>query len=248
MGKLDGKVALITGAGSGMGRQTARLFVAEGAKVAVVDMNLDTAQDAVIELGDAAFAVAANVTQRADMDAAVKASVDHFGQIDIIFNNAGISGPHMPFHEQTHDLIKANIDVNLWGVINGMQAVLPYFLQQGHGVILSTASASGLVGWKGLGAYSAAKAAVVGLTRSVALDYATSGIRVNAIAPGMVFTGLAGNAADGSSPVPDYQLPFPMQRFGTTKEIAAAALFLASDDASFITGVTLPVDGGYVAE
>lgn len=248
MGKLDGKVALITGAGSGMGRETARLFVAEGAKVVIVDLNLETAEAAASELGEAAIAVAANVTERADLDAAVKAAVDHFGQIDIIFNNAGMSGPNLPFHQQSHDLVKANIDVNLWGVINGIQAVLPYFLDQGHGVILSTASASGLVGWKGLGAYSAAKAAVVGLTRSVALDYATDGIRVNAIAPGMVFTGLAGNVADGSSPVPDFKLPFPMGRFGTTKEIAAAALFLASDDASFITGVTLPVDGGYIAE
>lgn len=245
MGKLEGKVAVVTGAGSGMGRQTAKAFIAEGAKVVLVDRDEATVRAASEEYGADALAITADVAYLAAMQQVVREAIATYSCVDIIFNNAGFGGPHAPMHEQDEELFDAQIAVNLKGVWNGMQAVLPHFLERESGTIINTASAAGLVGWKGLAAYSAAKHAVVGLTKSASLDYADRGIRINAIAPGMIYTGLSGNDPSGSKSSPYSDLPFPMKRMGEASEIASAAVFLASNDSSFITGVSLPVDGGY---
>lgn len=203
--------------------------------------------DAAASIGaDLAVAVHADVTKARDIQYLVDTAVQHFGKLDVLFNNAGIGGPHMPLADTDESVFDAMIAVNLKGVYLGLKFAIPAMLANGGGSIINTASASGLVGWKGLSLYGAAKAGVVQMTKCAALDYAAHGVRINAICPGMTYTGLSG--AEPDSAIPDgSQLPTPMARWGAPVELAAAALYLASDDSSFITGVALPVDGGYTA-
>jgi NAD(P)-dependent dehydrogenase (short-subunit alcohol dehydrogenase family) len=245
MGSLDGKVAIVTGAGSGIGRAAARLFVAEGAQVVCADIsgNQATVADA---LGDVAIGVQVDVTKADDVARMVTAAEEGFGGLDVIFNNVGAGGSRMPLAEIDEETFDRVIDLNLRSTFLGMRYAIPAMLRRGGGSIVNTASAAGLVGWKDLAAYSAAKGGVVQMTKAAALDYATSGIRVNAICPGMTWTGLAG-AGDGDPPPTDRPPPQPMNRWGRAEEVAAAALFLAGDGASFITGAAIPVDGGYTA-
>ncbi|ROO85738.1 NAD(P)-dependent dehydrogenase (short-subunit alcohol dehydrogenase family) [Actinocorallia herbida] len=247
MGKLDGKVAIITGAGSGMGRASALLFAREGAKVVCADVS-GHEESAAAEIGENAVAVRCDVARTDDVKRMIDTAVRRFGKLDVVFNNAGFSGPHQPLDETDDDFMDSLYAVNLKGVFLGIKYAIPALRANGGGSIVNTASAMGIVGRKGLAAYGAAKGGVVALTMAAALDYAEDNIRVNAICPGMVFTGLAGANPDNRAAAPEVALPFPMKRFGTPDEIASAALFLAGDDSSFVTGVALPVDGGYLAE
>lgn len=243
--RLAGRVAIVTGAGSGIGWATARLFAAEGARVVCADVN-GTEGDAAKAIGDTAIAVHADVSDARDVQKMIGMAVAEFGALDVLFNNAGFGGPSVKLADTDEDLFDRLVAVNLKGVFLGMKHAIPAMLAGGRGAIINTASASALVGWKGKSCYSAAKAAVVQMTKSAALDYARTGIRINAICPGMTYTGLAGAAPD--SEIPDgAHLPTPMGRWGDPAELAAAALFLASDEASFITGAAIPVDGGYSA-
>jgi NAD(P)-dependent dehydrogenase (short-subunit alcohol dehydrogenase family) len=252
VGKLDGKVAVITGAGSGMGRAAAVLFAQEGAKVVCADRS-GQEEDTASSIGAAAVPVHVDVASVSDVERMIATAEEQFGQVDVLFNNAGFGGPMMPIHEQTLETWEVVLNTNLKGVFLGMKFGIPAMLRNGGGSIVSTASAAGLVGWKGHSVYGAAKAGVIQLTKAAALDYADQNIRVNAVCPGMFWTGLVKGARDTGTvgqqpPSGAYPPPanVPMNRWGLASEIAAAALFLASDDSSFITGVALPVDGGFV--
>jgi NAD(P)-dependent dehydrogenase (short-subunit alcohol dehydrogenase family) len=243
--RLGGKVAIITGAGSGIGWAAARRFADEGARVVCADIS-GQERDIADLLGDVAVPVSVDVTKAADVQRMIATAVDRFGQVDILLNNAGFGGPHVALADTDEALFDTILAINLKGVFLGMKYAIPAMLDAGGGAIVNTASASGLVGWKGLSCYAAAKAAVVQMTKSAALDYAQTNVRINAICPGMTYTGMAGAKPDAEVPPGSY-LPTPMARWGEPAELASAALFLASDEASFITGAALAVDGGYSA-
>lgn len=245
MGRLEGKVAIITGAGSGIGWATASRFADEGARVVCADISGQEA-DIAGRLGECAVPVRVDVTDAGDVQRMVATAVERFGKVDVLLNNAGFGGPHVALADTDEALFDKILAINLKGVFLGMKYAIPAMLDGGGGAIVNTASASGLVGWKGLSCYAAAKAAVVQMTKSAALDYAKTKVRINAICPGMTYTGLAGAKPDDEVPPGGY-LPTPMARWGEPAELASAALFLASDEASFVTGAALAVDGGYSA-
>jgi NAD(P)-dependent dehydrogenase (short-subunit alcohol dehydrogenase family) len=243
--RLTGKVAIITGAGSGIGWAATKRFADEGARVVCADIS-GQERDIADLLGDVAVPVRVDVTKAADVQRMIATAIESFGRLDIVLNNAGFGGPHAALADIDETVFDTILAINLKGVFLGMKYAIPAMLEAGGGAIVNTASASGLVGWKGLSCYAAAKAAVVQMTKSAALDYAHTSVRINAICPGMTYTGMAGAKRGDDVPAGDY-LPTPMARWGEPAELAAAALFLASDEASFITGAALAVDGGYSA-
>ena len=245
--RLANKVAVITGAGSGMGKAMAALFVSEGARVVCADRSGKEKETAAF-LGEAAIAVHADVAASGDVRSMIEIAVQHFGRLDILCNNAGFGGPIMALCEQSEENFDTVVAVNLKGVFFGMKYGIEAMLRTGGGSVVNTASAAGIVGWKGHGVYAAAKAGVIQMTKCAALDYADRGIRVNAFCPGTTWTGLVKASAQHAVPPPGGRVPpgTPMNRWGLASELAAAALFLASDESSFVTGVALPVDGGYV--
>ncbi len=260
MGLLEDKNAVITGAGNGVGRAAARRFAEEGASVACVDLDLDRAKETVqlIEAaGGTAVPVGADVSKEAEVVAMIDAAVAQFGRLDILYNNVGIPTPRlgMTFEDHTAEDFQRLVAVNVGGVFYGSKyAVIRFKEQGGGGVILNTGSVAGLVGWGG-SVYGATKGAVHQLTKAVAIEAAPFGIRVNAICPaGMPFTGFfAAGGLDvdaetaqqiGESVGASHPLGQPI----TAEDCAEAAVFLCSDRAANITGVLLPVDGGYVAQ
>jgi NAD(P)-dependent dehydrogenase (short-subunit alcohol dehydrogenase family) len=248
-GRLAGRTALITGAGSGIGRAIATLFGREGAKVMAADINEQSARVVAAQIDDAggeARPLRTDTSKEEDVKAAIESVIDTWGRIDILVNNAGIGG-----QQYTWDQI---ISVNANGVYYGCLHAMPRMIEQGGGAIVNTASMAGLIGATvpgfpgGFGyAYIASKHAVIGLTRQFGLDGAPHNVRVNAICPGWIDTPLIGLVKQ-TEPLLQWALEnTPMGRLGRPEEIARAALFLASDDASFMTGAYLVVDGGYTA-
>ncbi|WP_277585052.1 SDR family NAD(P)-dependent oxidoreductase [Psychrobacillus antarcticus] len=245
MGKLQDKVAIITGGASGIGAATASLFVKEGAKVVVLDWNEENGQAFADELkgqGAEAIFVKADVASEEDVANAYKATIDALGKVDILFNNAGI-GAVKPTEELTFAEYRKTVSVDLDGTFLVAQSAIKEMLKTGGGVIVNTASMYGWVGSPGSAAYNAAKGGVINLTRSLGLEYATRNIRVNALCPGYIDTPIIPE---------DYKQTLrevtPMGRLGTSEEMAKAVLFLASDDSSFMTGNTLTIDGGFTAQ
>jgi NAD(P)-dependent dehydrogenase (short-subunit alcohol dehydrogenase family) len=248
MGRLSGKVAVITGAGSGMGRAMAKLFVAEGAKVVCADRS--GAQDKVAaELGDAAVGVQADVTVADQVRNMIATAEARFGKLDVLCNNAGFGGPMGPLADISEDDFDAIVAINLKGVWLGIKYGVEAMLRNGGGSIINTASIAGVVGWSQLAAYGAAKAGVAQMTRSGALDYAEQNIRFNAVGPGIFWTGMSGETDEQPLPPAHATMPYdiPMGRWGVPDEIAQAALYFASDESAYTTGVIMPVDGGFSA-
>jgi len=253
-GQLDGKVALVTGGASGIGRATALALAREGAKLIIADRNDEGGQQTVHMIteqgGDAAF-VQVDVTQARQVEAMISTTVATYGRLDCAHNNAGIGArPRALLHELPEESWDRVLSINLKGVWLCMKYEIMQMLKQGGGAIVNTASIMGLVGsWSRSGAYNASKHGVVGLTKTAALEYATSGIRVNAVCPGYIRTPLIEEALT-SNPEMEAQIVarHPIGRMGRPEEIADAVVWLCSDAASFVTGHTMTVDGGYVAQ
>jgi NAD(P)-dependent dehydrogenase (short-subunit alcohol dehydrogenase family) len=245
MGKLDGKVALITGAGSGIGRATALLFAKEGSKVVVADYvpagGKETAEMIKTAGGEAIF-LEIDVSKTADVQTMVKSTLDTYGGIDILYNNAGVLGGYLFTADLSEEEFDRIIGINLKGVFLGLKHVIPVMIGRGGGVIINTASTAGLIGLPGQPAYCASKAAVIQLTKAAALEYADQNIRINCICPGGIETPLA-RMKEGE--VPPFRQPQPMRRMGGPEDIAWAALYLACDDSAYVTGIALTVDGGW---
>jgi NAD(P)-dependent dehydrogenase (short-subunit alcohol dehydrogenase family) len=248
-GLVSAKVALITGGGSGIGRATALTFAREGARVVVSDVVAEAGQETVqliTQAGGEARFMATDVSQAAEVEALVAGCVGAYGRLDCAHNNAGIEGPGAQTVDYDEDAWERVIAIDLTSVYLGMKYVIPEMIKQGGGVILSTASVAGMVGFPGSGAYAAAKAGVINLTRMVALEYANKNIRVNCICPGIIATPMAQRVM-GERPDDRVVRLEPIGRLGQAQDIANAALFLASDESSFATGAPFVIDGGYIA-
>ena len=250
-GKLQGKVAIITGGASGLGKAIAQRFSAEGAKVVIADIQEENGQTVVNSLVDSYF-INVDVSNPQAVERMVNETVKHYGKLDILVNNAGIMGKYASTVEITLENWRKVMGINLDGVYFGMKYGIAAMLNADHGgVVINLASVVGMSAFAGIPPYSAAKAGVIQLSKAAAIEYAPSGIRVNAIAPTAIETNmvkeLIANSDDPDTMLEGLQNMNPIPGMPTPEDVAAAALFLASDEANFITGVVLPIDGGYIA-
>ncbi|MFC7068842.1 SDR family NAD(P)-dependent oxidoreductase [Halobaculum lipolyticum] len=252
MNGLADEVAVVTGGGSGIGRATAMRFADHGAKVAVADVDEDAGADtaaAIREAGGEAAFFAVDVSDEDSVERLVESVTDEFGGLDIAHNNAGIEGDAAPVDEQSTENWDRVIGVNLTGMYYALKHEVPALRERGGGAVVNTASVAGLVGAADLTPYYAAKHGVVGLTRSVAVETAEDGIRVNAVCPGVIDTPMIERFTGGDDAAAEAVVaPQAMKRMGQPSEVADAVVWLCSDGASFVTGTALPVDGGYVAQ
>jgi NAD(P)-dependent dehydrogenase (short-subunit alcohol dehydrogenase family) len=245
MGELEGKVAVITGAGSGMGRASARTFVREGARVLGVDIS-GREKETADELGTAFVPFHGDVSKEADVEAMFAAAVDAFGRVDAVLNVAGI-GSGGPLADSTVEEFDRVMSVNLLGVMLGTKHGIRRMLQTGGGSVVNWSSTGGMNGSKmPVSIYSASKAGVISFTKQAAIEYATQGIRANAICPGLIVTELSGGR-EAIEKFPQLVKGAPMRRAGEPEEVAELACFLASDRAPFLTGAVIPIDGGLTA-
>jgi NAD(P)-dependent dehydrogenase (short-subunit alcohol dehydrogenase family) len=250
--KLDGKVALITGAGSGIGRATAVLFAREGARVIVSDVNVSGCEEtlaAIQKQGGEAHIIRCDVSRSTEVEALVRGTVETFGRLDCAVNNAGVSGPMALTADYPEEEWDRLMSVNLKGVWLCMKQELQQMLKQGGGSIVNTASAAGLVGSQMLSAYVATKHGIVGLTKTAALEYAKANIRINAVCPGIVRTPMVTPLIDQNPQIETVMVAAePVGRLAEPEEIAESMVWLSSGAASFVTGAAIPVDGGLVAQ
>jgi NAD(P)-dependent dehydrogenase (short-subunit alcohol dehydrogenase family) len=251
MNELKNKVAVITGAASGIGSATAWLFAEEGATVVLADVQDNAGQclaDALARDGHSACFVHTDVSREADVESMIHLALSHYGRVDVLFNNAGIEGVQAPTADTSLEDWERVIDINLKGVFLGLKHGIKAMLQRGGGTIINNASVAGLVGFPNIPAYCASKGGVVQLTRTAALEYATQGIRVNCLCPGVIDTPMVDRFTGGNADAEAQMTAMePVGRIGRPREVAELALFLASDRSSFVTGAVIPVDGGFVA-
>lgn len=253
IGRFEGKVVLVTGAGSGIGKACAVSFAREGAKVVVADVAVKGGEETarmISETGGESRFVRCDVSRSTEVDALVEATVRAYGRLDCACNNAGIGGAQAPTAEYPEEIWSRVLSVNLTGVWFCMKHEIPRMLATGRGgAIVNMSSILGTVGFENSSAYVAAKHGVIGLSRTAALEYATRGIRVNAVCPGFIRTPMLEEAGmrEGSDRSTAVSALHPVGRMGTPEEVAASVLWLCSDGASFVTGHALLVDGGYVA-
>lgn len=248
-GLVEGKVALVTGGGSGIGRQACLVFAREGARVVVCDVAVEGGQETVGQIeqagGQATF-IRADVAQAAEVEALVAKTVEAYGRLDCAYNNAGIAGRTARVADDSEQNWERILAINLKGVWLCLKYEIAHMLTQGGGAIVNTASDAGLIGLRRAGAYVASKHGVVGLTKTAALEYAKANIRVNAVCPGPIDTPMLREASERV--IDAMATAQPNGRLGQPREIAEAAVWLCSDAASFVTGHPMPVDGGYLAQ
>ncbi|MFC1956761.1 SDR family NAD(P)-dependent oxidoreductase [Chloroflexota bacterium] len=250
--RLEGKVAIVTGGGSGMGQATAILFAKEGARVVIACRNTagsgEETASIIKKAGDEAIFVKTDVSKAQDVQKMVKAAVDAYGRLDVLYNNAAVQGNVSLTPDVTEELYDKYMDVNLKGIWLGMKYAIPEMLNTGAGSITNVASISALVGQRGLSHYAASKGGIISLTRVTAMEYAAKNIRVNCVCPGLVRTPIW-DQMEKSFPgsLQKFVDGVPMRRYAKPEEIAQLALFLASDESSFITGSVIVIDGGATA-
>jgi len=252
MKEFDGKVALITGGGSGIGRATALAFAREGARVVIGNRNVERGEETAHMIRDAGGKASfrrTDVSVAADVKALVDHAVKTHGRLDIAFNNAGTEGEMQPtLIDQTEANFDAVMDVNVKGVWLSMKYEIPPMLEQGGGAIVNCSSVAGVIGFPGIGIYVASKHAVIGLTKTAALEYSAQGIRINAVNPAVIDTEMVDRITDGMNMKKDDLTTFhPIGRIGRVEEVAEAVLWLCSGKSSFVTGHSLIIDGGFTA-
>jgi NAD(P)-dependent dehydrogenase (short-subunit alcohol dehydrogenase family) len=249
--RVEGKVCIVTGAGSGIGKASAIRLAEEGGRVTCVDLREEAVRETVEEIGDTGFAVAADVSNDAEVRAYTDATVERWGALDVVFNNAGVNLPTV-FHKATEELIERTLSVNVKGTMYGCRAAIPYMLDAGGGSIINTGSVNSIVSEPYLSIYAASKGAILMLSKSIALDYAKQKIRCNCLCPGWVDTPInyahaemLGGLEQVYATIDSFQ---PIGRPGEPREIANVVLFLASDESTFVTGSAVVADGAMTAQ
>jgi meso-butanediol dehydrogenase/(S,S)-butanediol dehydrogenase/diacetyl reductase len=244
--RLKNKIAIITGGGTGIGLSCARIFCQEGAKVVIFGRRKNRLDNAGRELGENVLAISGDITRHEDIKRLVKTTLDTYGRVDILVNSAGIF-TGAPLHEMKDEEWDAVLDLNMTSVFKLTRAVLPHMIQRKSGNIVNISSILGIVAAPGTSAYNVSKGALNQFTRSIAVEYGSSGIRSNAICPGLIATELTEELMSDEDLMQEWSKNYPIGRFGQPDDVAQACLFLASDESSFVTGAILPVDGGYTA-
>jgi NAD(P)-dependent dehydrogenase (short-subunit alcohol dehydrogenase family) len=253
--RLDGRVAVVTGAAGVIGSATLHLLAERGARIVAVDRRERDLQAAIAQLPASAqaLAVSADVSDEDEVANYVRAAIDKFGSIDVFYNNAGVEGDIAPITKYSLETFRRVLDVNVVGVFLGMKHVLPVMLKEGRGSIINTASIAGLIGSPDIAVYSASKHAVIGLTKSAALECSGTAVRVNCVCPGLIDSRMLSAIIDGrnpgNAPVPNERIVerIPARRLGQASEVASIVAFLASDEASYVSGSAYTVDGGRTA-
>lgn len=244
--RLENKIAIITGGGSGIGLSCARIFCQEGAKVVIFGRRKNNLEEAVKEIDGNILAVPGDITRHEDIKRLVETTFDTFGRVDILVNNAGIF-TGAPLHEMKNEEWDTALDINMTSVFKLTREVLPHMIRQKSGSIVNISSILSLVAAPNTAAYNVSKGALNQFTRSLAVEYGVSGIRSNAICPGLIATEMTEELMNDEDLMREWSKNYPIGRFGQPEDVARACLYLASDESSFVTGAILPVDGGYTA-